>query len=162
MKVFIASLGAISFLLVGYVDAGVEKRMENKNVFISESSFSLDNPFLPFVINFQAGFDLYEDSKWAIKILDVLSDGKRIIGKPSFEFFDDINIDSRRVDSEFYVYKIKFDNMVFGDLSPDGEYTLIEYSIPADTKELEINYQFVSSDGKRTDQVYRLKAFRTR
>ena len=160
MKVFIASLGAIFFLLFGYVNAGVEKRMENKSVFVSESSF--DNPFLPFVINVQAGFDLYEDSKWAIKVLDVLSDGKSIVGKPSFEFFDDINVDSRRVDSEFYVYKVKLDNMVFGDLSPDGEYTLIEYSIPVDTKELEINYQLVSSDGKRTDQVYKLKAFHTR
>ena len=162
MKVFIASLGVISFLLFGYVNAGVEKRMENENVFASESSFSSDDPFLPFVINIQAGSELYEDSKWALKILDVLSDGKSIVGKPSFEFFDDVNVDSRRVGSEYYVYKVKFDSMIFGDLSSDGEYSLIVYSIPVDASELEINYQFVSSDGKKGPQVYKLKAFRAR
>lgn len=162
MKVLLACLGVISLLLFSYANAGVEQCMENKNVFASESSFSSDDPSLPFVIDVKLGGNLYQDAKWSLKILDVVADGKHVVGKPSFEFFDDINVDSKKIDGGFFVYKIRFDNMIFGDLSADGEYTLIEYPVESDVRELEIKYQFMYSGGDLDSRVYTLKAFRIR
>lgn len=134
--------------------------MKHENIFISESNFGYDSPYLPFIIKARVGSELYEDSIWAIKILNVISDGQVIVGKPSFQFLDDLNLRSRKLSGEFYVYKFKTDDLVIGSLSSDGEYSLVEYLIPNDANELEISYQHISPGGEVEDQIYKLKATR--
>ncbi|MEO3430492.1 hypothetical protein AAFN88_16660 [Pelagibius sp. CAU 1746] len=162
MKVLIASLGLVLAMLYNHASVRAEQDVKHENEFASETSFSSEEFTLPLAINVEPGTELYHDPMWAIKIVDIWADGQRVTEKRSGIYLDDINIESGIVNSRLFIYKIRISVMLFGDISSNGDYEVVKYSIPKDVKTLKISYRFADYNGSIDPRVYTVRAFRTR
>lgn len=158
MKLF---YGSLLFFISSISYSTEMKNVSTQNNEIHlESQFSKKDPIIPLIINVGSSSKIYEDYKWAIKIARVVADGKVIEAERSGVVFDEVNYRSISVSTNTFIYKIRFDDLLVGDLSPDGEYSLTKYSIPYDVKILDITYQFVYPDGRKNLTIYLLRLYR--
>ncbi|HIP78610.1 MAG TPA: hypothetical protein EYH07_09150 [Kiloniellaceae bacterium] len=160
MRFLAIALLALSTLLAGCAGSKTDAALEPSDAFTSEAEFLAGIPVVPLVIKTRPGSVLYQERMWAIKVVEVLADGEPVVGEPAFVLFLAINSRPRTVRSDHFVYDVDITRMFFGDLSPDGEYSLVEYKVPEDVEVLEIKYHFVHHDNTPDERVHILKAYR--
>ncbi|WP_299621673.1 hypothetical protein [Pelagibius sp.] len=160
MRVLTIAFLALSTLLAGCAGSETDATLEPSDAFTSEAEFLAGNPVVPLVIKTRPGSVLYQERMWAIKVVEVLADGEPVAGKPALVLFLAVNSRPWTVRSNHFVYDVDITRMLFGDLSPDGGYSLIEYKVPEDVEVLEIKYRFVHHDNTPDERMHILKAYR--
>jgi hypothetical protein len=126
----------------------------------SETQFYSFQRLLPLPISTQPGATLYVSEMWGLEIVEILADGRPVVGKPSYIDFDDPNIGPVTVQSGTYIYNIRLGRMLFGKLEKPFDFSLVEYSIPDNAEVLQIKYRLVPYDSDPDPRIYTVTARR--
>jgi hypothetical protein len=130
------------------------------NLSTSETQFYSFQRLLPLPVSTKPGDALYVSQMWGLEIVEILADGRPVVGKPSYIMIDDPHIGPVTVQSGTYIYNIHLGQLLFGKLEKPFDYSLVEYSIPDNAEVLEIKYRLVPYDGDPAPRVCTLTARR--
>jgi len=121
-----------------------------------ESSFDSNSPAIPFAVRLNGVKEVYKDSIWGIRVSSIFEDGVEVKGNQSYSFIDDVNFDKQKVETDFFIYKLRFDNLLFGIRKADGDFDLFEYKLSEKSKSIVIRYRLVNSKDDISDEEFSL------
>jgi hypothetical protein len=125
-----------------------------------EVVYSQYDPFIPFIAECKGSKSIYSDAVWGVEIEKITADGVEIEGKESFALLEGGKAQEKQVTDSAYVYKVDVDDMLFGELHPDRDYTLKKYSVPPSAKKLLIYYRIKYPDGSSSKETSLVEATR--
>lgn len=67
-------------------------RTSGNDLSTSETQFYSSQRLLPLPVSTKPGDTLYVSEMWGLEIVEILADGRPVVGKPSYIDFDDPNI----------------------------------------------------------------------
>ncbi|WP_152453852.1 hypothetical protein [Microbulbifer sp. THAF38] len=130
--------------------------MSLKKIVKVGANVNLGSREVPFLIAADSKGSVYMDAKWTLNVERVYADGVLLEPKPTFEFYDDLNLKKVDISHGNYIFNVNYLDFVFGELQKGGEYDLYRYNIPDETKSLVVLYGFSYSSGEKDEQLFQL------
>lgn len=100
----------------------------------------------PFVVERFSRNDIYVDPMWGILIERIVADGEPVAAEDCNLFMDDVNFSRIEIGAEPFVYQVRRSNLIFArKFSEDGEFELVQFTIPPESKLIVIEYRLRDS-----------------